>query len=443
MLGDGVKADHLSYIGDADVGEGASFGCGSIVVNYDGNAKHRTRVGARAFIGCNANLIAPVEIERGRLRGGGLDHHEDVPAGALAVARAQQRNIEGWVERRRASARRSQAGQDQRSSLALAEGRAHVWNRRLRRSRATRAGRADRRAAPARVPRLRLGRRRDLRQGEIAIRRALGKLANLERRAARQAARRAHRRSATRAGPPTASPPSATRIRTEAGSRRGGAQRHHGELPRAARRARGGRPHDRLRHRHRADRAPDRRRARGGQGPGDARCARPARAWSAPTPSACARESDSGPHRRGQERRQPDRPRARREADASWPATSRPSCPTRARWCSSRTASSPCSRRTACRCSTSTAARSSASRAPIQWDPVSAEKGGYDRFMQKEIFEQPRAITDTIGTRVLESEADVDLDGIDLSRQRVSRDPPHDAWSPAAPPTTPAWSAST
>ena len=56
----------------------------------------------------------------------------------------------------------------------------------------------------------------------------------------------------------------------------------------------------------------------------------------------------------------------------------------------------------------------------IQWDPVSAEKGGYDRFMQKEIFEQPRAITDTIGTRVLEDEGDLDLDGIDLSRERVA-----------------------
>jgi glucosamine--fructose-6-phosphate aminotransferase (isomerizing) len=58
---------------------------------------------------------------------------------------------------------------------------------------------------------------------------------------------------------------------------------------------------------------------------------------------------------------------------------------------------------------------------PIQWDPVSAEKGGYDRFMQKEIFEQPRAIMDTIGTRVVESEADIDLDGIDMSRKSVDR----------------------
>src|SRR3990172_6953878 len=57
----------------------------------------------------------------------------------------------------------------------------------------------------------------------------------------------------------------------------------------------------------------------------------------------------------------------------------------------------------------------------IQWDPVSAEKGGYDRFMQKEIFEQPRAILDTIGTRVVEAEGDVELDGIDLSPERVSK----------------------
>ena len=80
---------------------------------------------------------------------------------------------------------------------------------------------------------------------------------------------------------------------------------------------------------------------------------------------------------------------------------------------------------------------------PIQWDPVSAEKGGYDRFMQKEIFEQPRAIIDTIGARVYESEAEVDLDGIDLGVARRRRRSAASTSSPAAPPTTPAWWAST
>jgi bifunctional UDP-N-acetylglucosamine pyrophosphorylase/glucosamine-1-phosphate N-acetyltransferase len=105
VLGEGVKADHLSYIGDADVGEGASFGCGSIVVNYDGIAKHRTRIGPRAFIGCNANLVAPLRIAEDAFVAAGSTVTKDVPALALAVAREKQKNIEGWVERRRAIAR--------------------------------------------------------------------------------------------------------------------------------------------------------------------------------------------------------------------------------------------------------------------------------------------------------------------------------------------------
>jgi bifunctional UDP-N-acetylglucosamine pyrophosphorylase/glucosamine-1-phosphate N-acetyltransferase len=101
VLGEGVKADHLSYVGDADVGERASFGCGAIVVNYDGIAKHRTRVGARAFIGCNVNLVAPVTIEPDAFVAAGSTITRDVPSEALAVARERQRNVEGWVARRR------------------------------------------------------------------------------------------------------------------------------------------------------------------------------------------------------------------------------------------------------------------------------------------------------------------------------------------------------
>jgi len=101
VLGPGVKADHLSYIGDADVGAGASFGCGSIVVNYDGQAKHRTTVGERAFIGCNVNLVAPLEVEADTFVAAGSTITSRVPGDALAVARARQRNVEGWVSRRR------------------------------------------------------------------------------------------------------------------------------------------------------------------------------------------------------------------------------------------------------------------------------------------------------------------------------------------------------
>ena len=106
-LGEGVKADHLAYIGDADVGAGASFGCGSIVVNYDGVAKHRTRVGERAFVGCNANLIAPVELEDDSYVAAGSTITHDVPEEALAVGRAKQRNVEGWVRRRGTAAQQA------------------------------------------------------------------------------------------------------------------------------------------------------------------------------------------------------------------------------------------------------------------------------------------------------------------------------------------------
>lgn len=95
-LGAGVKADHLSYIGDADVGPGASFGCGTIVVNYDGVNKHRTVVEEAAFIGCNTNLIAPVTVEANAFVAAGSTITERVPKDALGVARAKQRNVEGW-----------------------------------------------------------------------------------------------------------------------------------------------------------------------------------------------------------------------------------------------------------------------------------------------------------------------------------------------------------
>jgi bifunctional UDP-N-acetylglucosamine pyrophosphorylase/glucosamine-1-phosphate N-acetyltransferase len=110
VLGPGVKADHLSYIGDADVGPGASFGCGAIVVNYDGVAKHRTRVGARAFVGCNVNLIAPVSVAQDAFVAAGSTVTKDVPELALAVARERQRNVEGWVARRRAAAKPAARG---------------------------------------------------------------------------------------------------------------------------------------------------------------------------------------------------------------------------------------------------------------------------------------------------------------------------------------------
>ena len=99
-LGRGTKADHLAYIGDADVGAGVTFGCGAITVNYDGRAKNRTQIGDGAFVGCNANLIAPVTVEAGAYVAAGSTITTAVPEGALGVARTRQRNIEGWRRRR-------------------------------------------------------------------------------------------------------------------------------------------------------------------------------------------------------------------------------------------------------------------------------------------------------------------------------------------------------
>ncbi len=99
-MGPGSKSAHLTYIGDADVGRDVNFGCGSVVVNYDGYEKHRSKVGDGAFVGCNVNLVSPVEIAPRAFLAAGSTISHDVPTDALAVARAKQRNIEGWVARK-------------------------------------------------------------------------------------------------------------------------------------------------------------------------------------------------------------------------------------------------------------------------------------------------------------------------------------------------------
>src|SRR5579859_218258 len=98
----GAKANHLSYIGDALVGAGVNIGAGTITCNYDGTAKHRTTIGENAFIGSNSALVAPVEIGAGAYVGSGSVVTADVPAEALALARARQVVKEGWASRLRA-----------------------------------------------------------------------------------------------------------------------------------------------------------------------------------------------------------------------------------------------------------------------------------------------------------------------------------------------------
>ena len=90
---------HLTYIGDADVGEAVNFGCGCCIANYDGQHKHRTKIGDHAFLGCNTNLVAPVELEDFAYTAAGTTVTRNVPEYALAVGRAKQENIEGWVKK--------------------------------------------------------------------------------------------------------------------------------------------------------------------------------------------------------------------------------------------------------------------------------------------------------------------------------------------------------
>ncbi|MEM7570315.1 MAG: bifunctional UDP-N-acetylglucosamine diphosphorylase/glucosamine-1-phosphate N-acetyltransferase GlmU [Pseudomonadota bacterium] len=98
-LGVGAKASHLSYIGDAEVGDHANIGAGTITCNYDGYFKYRTSIGAHAFIGSNTSLVAPVTVGEGAITGAGSAISQDVEAGALALTRAPQANKPGWAAR--------------------------------------------------------------------------------------------------------------------------------------------------------------------------------------------------------------------------------------------------------------------------------------------------------------------------------------------------------
>lgn len=110
-VGAGAKVPHLTYVGDATIGARANIGAATIFVNYDGVAKHRTTVGEAAFIGCDTSLIAPVEVGAGAYVAAGSAITEDVPSGALGVTRAQQRNVEGWVQRRRSGTASAEAAE--------------------------------------------------------------------------------------------------------------------------------------------------------------------------------------------------------------------------------------------------------------------------------------------------------------------------------------------
>ena len=109
-IGRGSKANHLAYLGDATVGEDVNIGAGTITCNYDGRAKHETRIGDGAFVGTNATLVAPLVIGEGAYVGGGSTITKDVPPGALAVGRAPQVVKEGWAARRARATTREEPG---------------------------------------------------------------------------------------------------------------------------------------------------------------------------------------------------------------------------------------------------------------------------------------------------------------------------------------------
>lgn len=99
-IGNNTKVSHLTYIGDAEVGERCNFGCGTVVVNYDGKVKHKTTIGNHSFIGCNTNLVSPVNVEDNTYIAAGSTITSEVKEGDLAIARATQKNIEGWVKKK-------------------------------------------------------------------------------------------------------------------------------------------------------------------------------------------------------------------------------------------------------------------------------------------------------------------------------------------------------
>ncbi|MBT2399701.1 bifunctional UDP-N-acetylglucosamine diphosphorylase/glucosamine-1-phosphate N-acetyltransferase GlmU [Streptomyces sp. ISL-100] len=119
VIGEGTKVPHLSYVGDATIGEYTNIGAASVFVNYDGETKHHTTIGSHCRTGSDNMFVAPVTVGDGAYTAAGSVITKDVPPGSLAVARGQQRNIEGWVARKRPGSAAAQAAQ---SAAEVVEG---------------------------------------------------------------------------------------------------------------------------------------------------------------------------------------------------------------------------------------------------------------------------------------------------------------------------------
>ncbi|MWK34024.1 bifunctional UDP-N-acetylglucosamine diphosphorylase/glucosamine-1-phosphate N-acetyltransferase GlmU [Actinomadura sp. J1-007] len=116
QVGEGSKVPHLTYVGDAEIGAGSNIGASSVFVNYDGVAKHRSVIGDHVKVGSDNMIVAPVTVGDGAYTAAGSVIVQDVPPGAMAVARGRQRNIEGWVERRRAGTPAAEAARRARDA---------------------------------------------------------------------------------------------------------------------------------------------------------------------------------------------------------------------------------------------------------------------------------------------------------------------------------------
>jgi bifunctional UDP-N-acetylglucosamine pyrophosphorylase/glucosamine-1-phosphate N-acetyltransferase len=123
-IGEGTKVPHLSYVGDASIGEHTNIGAASVFVNYDGEAKHRTTIGSYCKTGADNMFVAPISVGDGVYTAAGSVITKDVPSGSLAVARGQQRNIDGWVARKRPGSAAAQAAERARRTDGQADGQA-------------------------------------------------------------------------------------------------------------------------------------------------------------------------------------------------------------------------------------------------------------------------------------------------------------------------------
>ncbi|MDO4765478.1 MAG: DapH/DapD/GlmU-related protein [Eubacteriales bacterium] len=101
VIGEDTMISHLTYVGDADVGKRVNFGCGTVLVNFDGREKHRSRIEDDAFIGCNSNVVSPVHIGKGAFIAAGSTITHDLPADSLGIARVRQQIKENWVTNRK------------------------------------------------------------------------------------------------------------------------------------------------------------------------------------------------------------------------------------------------------------------------------------------------------------------------------------------------------